>query len=45
MCNYLKDNFYSKLNKLVENEKSKIILLGKSNFFKNNRINIKIKLI
>jgi hypothetical protein len=43
MCNYWRDNFYSKLSKLVENNKCKIILLGKSSFFKNNRINIKIE--
>lgn len=42
MCNYWRENFYSKLGKLVDNNKSKVILLGLSNFFKNNRINIKI---
>ena len=43
MCNYWRENFYSKLGKLVDNNKSKVILLGLSNFFKNNRINIKIE--
>jgi hypothetical protein len=42
MCNYWRENFYLKLGKLVDNNKSKVILLGLSNFFKNNRINIKI---
>ena len=42
MCNYWRDNFYTKLNKLVEEKGGKIILLGLSNFFKNNRINVKI---
>jgi len=42
MCNYWRDNFYSNLSKLVDNTGGKIILLGLSNFFKNNRINIKI---
>lgn len=43
MCNYWRENFYLKLGKLVDNNKSKVILLGLSNFFKNNRINIKIE--
>ena len=42
MCNYWKENFYLKVSKLVENSKNKVILLGLSNFFKNNRINVKI---
>ena len=42
MSNYWKENFYFKLSKLVEDSKSRIILLGLSNFFKNNRVNIKI---
>ena len=41
MCNYWRDNFYLKVSKLVENG-GKIILVGLSNYFKNNRINIKI---
>jgi hypothetical protein len=43
MCNYWRENFYFKLNKLVDEDSGKIILLGLSNFFKNNRINIKIE--
>ena len=42
MCNFWRENFYIKLIKLVEDSKSKVILLGMSNFFKNNRINVKI---
>lgn len=42
MCNYWRENFYLKLNKSIESSNKKVILLGLSNFFKNNRINIKI---
>ena len=42
MCNFWRENFYIKLIKLLEDSKSKVILLGMSNFFKNNRINVKI---
>ena len=42
MCNFWKENFYLKVSKLVEDSKTKVILLGLSNFFKNNRVNVKI---
>ena len=42
MCNYWRENFYLKLSKEVDESEGKIILLGLSNFFKNNRINVKI---